>query len=354
MKRNISLLIIILIVLSFTGCTLPADQSTGQVDSIVVLEPPDGAQYPEDALVVFRSEISAAQDVDLVELWVNGERVRSDRLSLPLSSGTVLQSWKPELPGEYTVQVQVPGLNDSGLSSQAVHIIIGDSSAKADENVGTGTPVTLAAPATLTPTVTITPTITPTKTQTQTPTLGPPMVTANDAANCRFGPGLVYDVISALGEGSSALITGRNVDTSWWVIERQDGYGQCWISDNVVTVSGDTRFVPIITAPPTPTWTPTAVVLRAPNPLSPSGTIACLDVTGGITLSWSATQPVSGISNYEWVLDGGGSTRSGTETGMSAYIHSMGCFHTYTWKVRAVYDDGTIGPYSSEMTFKVE
>jgi len=101
------------------------------------------------------------------------------------------------------------------------------------------------------------PTVFPTKedtaTQTTTATLGPPIVMGNEDSNCRFGPSMDNDVVSYLYEGQSAPIDGRNEDWTWWWIEKQDGYGHCWIWNGLVTVTGDTSQVPIIIAPPTST-----------------------------------------------------------------------------------------------------
>jgi hypothetical protein len=80
-----------------------------------------------------------------------------------------------------------------------------------------------------------------------------PTATALVDVNCRFGPGLVYDVIGSLLEAETAPLAGRNVDDTWWWIERLRGVGHCWVSGAVVVVGGDLSEVPVIAAPPTPT-----------------------------------------------------------------------------------------------------
>ncbi len=101
------------------------------------------------------------------------------------------------------------------------------------------------------------PVVSPTKedtaTQTTTATLGRPMAMGLDNCNCRFGPDMDYDVVGYLYEDQSAPIDGRNADWTWWWIEKQDGYGHCWVWDNLVQVSGDTSGVPLIKSPPTST-----------------------------------------------------------------------------------------------------
>jgi RNA polymerase sigma-70 factor, ECF subfamily len=118
--------------------------------------------------------------------------------------------------------------------------------------------------------VTASPTLDNTATQTTTATLGPPVATGNENCNCRFGPSSDYDVVGYLLEDQSAPIDGRNAEWTWWWIERQDGYGHCWVWDGLVTVSGDTSAVPIIIPPPTSTpddTTPPSVSISH----SPSG-----------------------------------------------------------------------------------
>lgn len=340
----------IMVISGLSGCNLPNTNIAGGGSAVAILDPADGTKLPLDRLVVVRSEVQSDLGVVRVDLLVNGSSVRSDKLSLSLYQGAMTQAWRPGVPGEYDLQVQAYEAGDAVLTSQTVHITVGE--AASDEEIkGVSTTV---VPDVLTDTPTATATITPTATQTLTPTMGPPMVTALDYANCRYGPSTIYEVINALGDGLSALIIGRNADSSWWLIETQDAYGKCWIYDGVVEVSGDTSRVPVVNAPPTPTFTSTPVVYTAPVPISPGGTIKCGDTTSGLTFSWSAAGPAAEVSYYEWVLDGGGGTRSGTESGTSTLIHSIGCLSTYTWKVRAVYNNGTTGDYSSEMGFKVE
>jgi RNA polymerase sigma factor (sigma-70 family) len=93
----------------------------------------------------------------------------------------------------------------------------------------------------------------PTPTPTPTETLGPPFVIARMNANCRFGPGAVYDVVAYLLEAQRAAVAGRNAGSTWWWIDRVGGLGRCWVWDDLVEREGDFSQVPVIAAPPTPT-----------------------------------------------------------------------------------------------------
>ena len=231
----------------------------------------------------------------------------------------------------------------------------------AADNIPQVTATTLA-PTIIVPTVEtiiVTPSLTPT--ETLTPTLGPPMATAFQDANCRYGPGQVYEVIGYLLNGQSAPIVGRNAETTWWVIQRLDGYGTCWIWDGVVTLSGDTSNVPVVEQPPTPTPTPTQtpspVPLGAPSPYSPSGVQSCGST---VWLEWSPVSHPNGIAYYEWVLDqkyspeeeyhswdSGSTANTSVEVGVRCGIY-------FRWQVRAVDGMGSPGPYSIPMEFRIE
>jgi hypothetical protein len=70
--------------------------------------------------------------------------------------------------------------------------------------------------------------------------------------NCRFGPGIVYELVDELSEGQSARVLGRNDTSTWWFI-RDPGnpHGYCWVSANVTEINGDAGDLPIYQPPVT-------------------------------------------------------------------------------------------------------
>lgn len=120
------------------------------------------------------------------------------------------------------------------------------------EGAATNTPPpTEAPPQTDTPTPSVTPS--PTSTEIQDP-----FITTDVDSNVRAGPSTQYDIYGVLLQGQTADILGRNSGWSWWVIAFPAApTGKGWISDSIVTVSGDTSNVPLVAAPPTPTPEPT-------------------------------------------------------------------------------------------------
>jgi RNA polymerase sigma-70 factor (ECF subfamily) len=104
-------------------------------------------------------------------------------------------------------------------------------------------------------------------------TLGPPIAVALVNSNCRGGPNSIYNVIDYLLQDEQTPIVGRDAGWFWWVVERKNSPGTCWIANNLTDELGDISQVPIMLAPPTPTPAdtqgPTLSLSHMPkNPLS--------------------------------------------------------------------------------------
>ena len=86
------------------------------------------------------------------------------------------------------------------------------------------------------------------------PTACQPMVTANQNANIRNGPGTVYaPPIGNLLLGQTALVDGRNADGTWWYIVFAPGpSGHGWIAGSTVNAICIPTTVAVVAAPPTP------------------------------------------------------------------------------------------------------
>lgn len=118
-------------------------------------------------------------------------------------------------------------------------------------------PPPFAATPTSTPQI-IVPTVQPPILATPTPTPfdTTPRVTATTNANIRRGDSTLHEVLGALRPGESATIIGiSSTGSGWYNIQLANG-SRAWIAPSVVTVSGDTRNLPIISPPAPPTATP--------------------------------------------------------------------------------------------------
>lgn len=96
---------------------------------------------------------------------------------------------------------------------------------------------------------------------TPTATANPYVVTARVDANCRRGPRTLYPVQQILAQGQQAQAKARNNDPNniWLEVELSDGQN-CWMSDVTLNFSFDPGQLPIGVIPPTPVFTPGAIV----------------------------------------------------------------------------------------------
>ena len=89
------------------------------------------------------------------------------------------------------------------------------------------------------------------------PTLTPtsvPMVIVSTDTNCRSGPGKAYDVVGALSVGQTAKVVGQDeYGVNWIIYNPNVAGGTCWLYGQYATVTGDTKTLPVVTPPPTPT-----------------------------------------------------------------------------------------------------
>lgn len=129
--------------------------------------------------------------------------------------------------------------------------------------------LTLTALAASTPTATLatsTPLFTPTPGFSPTPSV--PTVSVSTNTNCRTGPGTEYDLIDGLLVGQTAQVVGKNTSTGYWIIQRLNGSGTCWLWDEYATVSGNTAGLAEYPIPPTPTPTKTPTPTSTFTPTS--------------------------------------------------------------------------------------
>ena len=94
-----------------------------------------------------------------------------------------------------------------------------------------------------------------------------PTVITNTDANVRSGPGQVYSILGQLPQGSSANVSGKNAEATWWYIEFAAGQnGHAWIAGSVTTATCIPDTLAIVAAPPTPTFTVTPSPTITPSP----------------------------------------------------------------------------------------
>ena len=181
----------------------------------------------------------------------------------------------------------------------------------AEDRAGT-TIATLAAPTSLP-----SETASPTTTATATATVFAARFTTDVDANCRGGPGTVYDIVSWLPSGTTVEIAGKDSTGTWWYVEHDP---PCWVSSITGRAEGDLSGVPLRAAPPTPTptYTPTptssptpGVIFRPPvtivfpfRPITANAVVDSSSYSGACPhrANWTGTITVSGpmTVGYNW------------------------------------------------------
>lgn len=100
-----------------------------------------------------------------------------------------------------------------------------------------------------------------------------PAVTATTLVNIRNGPGQEYAILGNLQQGTTANVSGKNQDGSWWYIEFQGSYA--WVSAEVTTPACIPATLAIIASPEVGTAAPTsaqATTITDPQPIA-SGSV---------------------------------------------------------------------------------
>ncbi|MFQ6000309.1 MAG: Ig-like domain-containing protein [Anaerolineae bacterium] len=205
-------LVVGFLIVAALACTLPWPRREAG-PNVVIDSPTSGTTVQVGQEVTIQSTSTDARGVSKVELWVDEALVHTD--SSPVARGqtpfSVLQSWTPLSPGEYTIVVKAYNVTGQVGESEAITLsaveVIGEASPTPSLEV-TETPTLVVASPTPTsiptPTSTSTPTgITPTPTDTATPTSTP---TATPPA----GPCLTSVTTVSVGTHPKGVAAGAN------------------------------------------------------------------------------------------------------------------------------------------------
>ena len=151
------------------------------------------------------------------------------------------------------------------------------------------------------PVATATPLPTPIPSITPTPTL--PQVTVQltvEQANCRVGPGTMFDPVSEIRQGRVLQAVGRNDTLTWWHV-RDPGNpgGFCWVSADVTTTEGDVEALPVEQPP---VATVTDLTLRVePNRV----VVACSQLPQTVFFEAQVTTNGPTLLTWRWELSNG-------------------------------------------------
>jgi hypothetical protein len=115
----------------------------------------------------------------------------------------------------------------------------------------------VSATPTPTSTSTTTPDATATSTSTPSPTVAPSptqvviAVRAKDQpVNCRFGPGLVFEVVGRVKSNQSTQAVGRTSDSLWLNVQDPGNPGGvCWVAASAIETEGEVATLSVVNGP---------------------------------------------------------------------------------------------------------
>lgn len=282
------------------GPARPAGPST------VISAPENGEQFEQGQPIAVQSESMDALGISRLELLVDNRIVATGRyVPQPNAVFVARQTWTPQQPGTYTLQVQA--YNAANIMARSGQVVIEVLPAQS-QATPPGRPGFQIMPQPATPTILpIAPILTPTPTPTPTPSPVLPSATATPAAaylevsagpgvNVRAGPGAEYPRLGVLQPGDAAVIVGQsNIGQGdWWQIQYTAAPGDLgWVQAGSGYVRAfNTGPVPVVAAPPTPaeptaTGTPTPV--STPPPVEFSVDRTRIKAGECVTVYWNVT-----------------------------------------------------------------
>ncbi|MFN8435087.1 MAG: hypothetical protein U0V18_13765 [Anaerolineales bacterium] len=141
-----------------------------------------------------------------------------------------------------------------------------------------------------------------------TPTLVEISVQVNaEIANCRFGPGTVYQTMNEIRGGRLLNAVGRDTASTWWQVEDPiNPGGYCWVAAEVTTLQGAAEQLPIVDAP---FVSVTKVDLRVePNRI----VVNCNDFPQTVFFEANITANGPTLLNWQWEASTGVTSDVGT------------------------------------------
>lgn len=323
-------LILFLASLVLISCT----QETELLPRVWVDSPREGAAISSAQPVLVHSHAFARAGIAEVVLSVDGQPYTR---SVPVEEGADFsefqQEWLP--PGDGTYILQLVAYDHEGVMSNPATLTVRIGEISVVESVPDDS--------------TITPVV-------EQVSICPPEVTAKTNSYCRSGPGEVYPELTILSNGETASVSGQSEDGYWWVIDRPDTSGTCWIWEELVTISTDTCTVAIVDTPLPPQDNQAPPV---PSPQVPANGLS-LTCRSTQNLVWLPVEDQSGIAGYtvkleEEISPGNWQSVNRWETIQGKQVQvPVECGIKHRWAVRAADGVGNRSSWSAYSNFIVE
>jgi hypothetical protein len=176
------------------------------------------------------------------------------------------------------------------------------------------------------PTSTLTPALPPPSTFTPVPTPSPTPIASqltpkSKTINCRSGPDVAYASLGVISLGQTALIVGKNKNSTWWYVGDPNNTNRfCWVSASVVTTSGSLSNLPVI--PPLGVIATNVTVSASvsfnmcggPNPVTFSGTITTNGATK-VSFQWEIRGDKSNTTPPQTIIFSAAGTKNAFDPG---------------------------------------
>ncbi len=255
--------------------------------SVVFVAPDNQSIIAEGTQITLAVNVKDSGGVAKVEFTVDDSSIGIQTPPTPMPDLTARQPWKASGIQGHLVTAVAYRTDGAPIGEAKITLQVVALAAQAATQAPTQPPT---QPATALP---ASPTVAPTNPPAASQVAASPtadnqprlQVTAPNL-NIRAGPGTNYPIIGAMKTGDSALIVGRNGDSSWWIVRKDQTQGWVINSQAFSQVVGDTSNVPLAVIPPSPvpTTVPATPVPPTGAPTSTTGPVADL-VFGNVALN---------------------------------------------------------------------
>lgn len=129
----------------------------------------------------------------------------------------------------------------------------------------------------------------------------------NNLVNCRFGPGIVYELVNEFSLGQTLKAVGRNEAFTWWYVQDPGNPGGfCWVSADVTQPQSPTSEMTIVQPP---FVTITKVDLRVePNRIA----VSCNQFPQTVFFEAQITANGPTLLKWKWEVSTGAVSNEGT------------------------------------------
>ena len=174
------------------------------------------------------------------------------------------------------------------------------------------------------------------------------MVSVSVDTNCRTGPGVVYDYLTALLVGEKAEIVGKytSVSPPYWIIKK--GNITCWLWGQYAIVEGNVADLQEKIPPPSPTPTFTATPTEPPGDLSIIEIFMKTNFEVAVRVQTTPNGSLSGNFQYKVFSNGTKVGQGNCPVPTGSNLCSTGYIVTGVEQIRVVIDSNNQIPESNE------